>query len=121
MRTYNTPHAYYCGVDLHARTMFLRVTDRDNGCCPTGQPDAGTVVDSPLSFTLTCAATSDTTIGSTCSIATTADALVPGMVTEGKRAIWQVGQVQVTDGGEDGITATAADNTLFAKQGLFVP
>ena len=43
------------------------------------------------------------------------------MVTEGKRAIWQLGQVQVTDGGEDGIAATAADNTLFAKQGLFVP
>ena len=25
----------------------------------------------------------------------------------------------MTDGGEDGIAATAADNTLFAKQGLF--
>ncbi len=101
--------------------VSLRITDRDNGCCPSGQPDAGTIADSPFSFTVTCAATSDTTVGSTCSIATTADALVPGMVTEGKRAIWQVGQVQVTDGGEDGIAATAADNTLFAKQGLFVP
>jgi len=27
MRTYNTPHAYYCGVDLHARTLFVHVLD----------------------------------------------------------------------------------------------
>jgi hypothetical protein len=98
-------------------TVALRITDRDNGL----SADAGTVADSPYSFTLPCAGTSDTTVGSTCSIATTADSLLPGMVTEGKRAIWQLGQVQVTDGGEDGIAATAADNTLFATQGVFVP
>ena len=28
MRTYNTPHAYYCGVDLHARTLYVNVLDR---------------------------------------------------------------------------------------------
>jgi transposase len=27
MRTYNTPHAYYCGVDLHARTLYVHVLD----------------------------------------------------------------------------------------------
>jgi hypothetical protein len=27
MRTYNTSHAYYCGVDLHARTLFVPVLD----------------------------------------------------------------------------------------------
>jgi transposase len=27
MRTYNTPHAYYCGVDLHARTLFVNILD----------------------------------------------------------------------------------------------
>ena len=27
MRAYNTPHAYYCGVDLHARTLFVHVLD----------------------------------------------------------------------------------------------
>ena len=101
--------------------VSLRITDRDNGCCPTRRARRRHRRGLAVVVHLTCAATSDTTIGSTCSIATTADALVPGMVTEGKRAIWQVGQVQVTDGGEDGIAATAADNTLFAKQGLFVP
>jgi Tol biopolymer transport system component len=102
-------------------TVSLRLTDRDNGVSAPGGVDAATVADSQLTFTLPCAATADTTVGSTCSIATTAEALTPGMVTEGKRAIWQLGQVQVTDGGEDGIAATTADNTLFAKQGLFVP
>jgi hypothetical protein len=45
---------------------------------------------------------------------------MPGAVVEGKRAIWQMGQAQVFDGGPDGNVATA-DNTLFATQGLFVP
>jgi transposase len=27
MRTYKTPHAYYCGVDLHARSLFVHVLD----------------------------------------------------------------------------------------------
>ena len=102
-------------------TVSLRLTDRDNGVSTPGGVDAATLVDSPFSFTLPCAGTADGTVGATCSIATTAEALAPGMVTEGKRAIWQLGQVQVTDGGEDGIAATAADNTLFAKQGVFVP
>ena len=29
MRTYNTPHAYYCGVDLHARSLYLHVLDHN--------------------------------------------------------------------------------------------
>jgi transposase len=27
MRTYNTPHAYYCGIDLHARSLYVHVLD----------------------------------------------------------------------------------------------
>src|SRR4026209_1619733 len=27
MRAYNTQHAYYCGVDLHARSLFVHVLD----------------------------------------------------------------------------------------------
>ena len=29
MRFYNQPHAYYCGVDLHARSMYLHILDAD--------------------------------------------------------------------------------------------
>jgi transposase len=27
MRPYTTPHAYYCGVDLHARSLFVHILD----------------------------------------------------------------------------------------------
>jgi transposase len=27
MRTYNQPHAYYCGIDLHARSLYIHVLD----------------------------------------------------------------------------------------------
>ena len=27
MRFFNTQHSYYCGVDLHARSMYLHVLD----------------------------------------------------------------------------------------------
>ena len=27
MRTYNTQHPYYCGVDLHARSLFGKLLD----------------------------------------------------------------------------------------------
>ena len=46
---------------------------------------------------------------------------MPGTVTEGKRAVWELGQVQVDDGGADGDADTAGDNTLFMVQGVFVP
>jgi hypothetical protein len=46
---------------------------------------------------------------------------VPGAVLEGKRAIWQLDQVKVYDGGSDGLASTTADNTLFMDQGIFVP
>ena len=36
------------------------------------------------------------------------------------RAIWQLGQVQVLDGGADGVASTTP-NTVFAEQGIFVP
>jgi hypothetical protein len=48
------------------------------------------------------------------------DALTPGAVTEGKREIASLDEVRVFDGGADGDVDTA-DNTLFLKQGIFVP
>ena len=47
-------------------------------------------------------------------------ALVPGAVQTGKRAIWELGQVQVFDGGPDGVVSTAG-NSLFETEGVFVP
>ena len=93
----------------------LRIVDRDNG-----PPESATVQDTPLSFTVPCTATTSTTIGSACSLSTTADSVVPNTVKEGRRAIWQMGKVDVYDGGADGVASTDP-NTLFLTQGYFVP
>ena len=39
---------------------------------------------------------------------------------EGLRAIWQLGPVEVLDGGADG-SASTTPNTPFLRQGIFVP
>jgi hypothetical protein len=98
-----------------------RITDKDNTPNPGGGTGAATVQDLPFSATVPCATTSDTTIGSLCSIETTADTLVPGSVKEGKRSIWQLSQIQVYDGGSDQDADTTSDNTLFMDEGIFVP
>jgi hypothetical protein len=110
----SNPSQPYLG-GLYASVM-VRPTDRLNGSTST---DTGTVQDFEFKIPLTCAAQGGTE-GATCSTSTTADALVPGWVVEGKRAIWQLGQIQVFDGGQDGDINTTP-NTLFATQGVFVP
>lgn len=103
--------------------VTLRITDRNNSLLPPIFPDdtRGTVQDTPLSVTVPCAATAGTNIGSTCSITTTADTLVPGTVTEGDRSVWQFDRIALLDGGPDGDAETAAGNVPFATQGVFVP
>ena len=94
-----------------------RITDRLNG---TSQGQPGTTVDLSFPVTAQCVATADTTIGSSCAITTTFNAVVPGSIPESKRAIWQMGQVVVNDGGADSLVSTTP-NTVFARQGIFVP
>ena len=96
---------------------ILRITDRQSG---TAGDEPATVSDFDFPVTVPCAGTADTTVGSNCAITTTADSVLPGTVSEGKRAIWQLGQIQVFDGGPDGLASTD-DNTVFARQGIFVP
>jgi acyl-homoserine lactone acylase PvdQ len=110
--------ADYTG-QLQAEAL-VRVTDRDNAEDPGGGSDQATTNDFPFPVTVPCAATAAIDVGATCSLATTFDAVVPGAIAEGDRAIWQLGAVQVFDGGADGAVATAP-NTLFAKQGVFIP
>ena len=52
---------------------------------------------------------------------TTLDAVTPGAAAEASRAVWALDQVKVYDGGPDEDAGTAADNSLFAVQGLFIP
>jgi glucose/arabinose dehydrogenase len=97
----------------------IRITDLDN-VPPAGGSSAATTQDGTFAFTVPCTATVSASVGSDCAITTTADAVTPGVIKESKRSVWQLGQIDVTDGGPDGIVSTA-DNTVFARQGVFVP
>ena len=96
--------------------LNLRITDRSNG---PNHDRPGTVVDAPLSFSLGCSATA-AEIGATCTANTSANAVMPGLVVDFKRAIWQIRSVEVDDGGPDADISTP-DNSPFATQGLFAP
>jgi spore coat protein A, manganese oxidase len=95
-----------------------RTTDRYSG---NSQAETGTVVDVPLEVPVQCTPTGDPATGATCSLNTTLDALLPGTVREGARAVVGLGRVDVLDGGADEDVETSADNKVFATQGLFVP
>ncbi len=98
----------------------LRITDKLNTPSPGG-PGAGTMADTAIAFTVPCTPTADTTEGATCAVSTTADAVVPGTVTETRRSIWQLGAAQLFDGGPDGDADTPAGDMLFMTQGVFIP
>jgi hypothetical protein len=94
----------------------LRITDRANG--PSGA-ESGTLVDASFPVTVPCAATPGTP-GATCALNTSVNSVVPGAVGAGNRAVWELGQIRVSDGGADGLAATDP-NATFLTQGLFVP
>jgi hypothetical protein len=106
------PLAPYTG-EIRAR-ILSRLTDRDASIPQTTS-------DFIFGVSAACVPDADPRLGSACDTATTMDALVPGAVTESKRAIWQFAQAQVFDAGPDGDVLTAADNTVFLRQGVFVP
>jgi hypothetical protein len=95
-----------------------RITDKNSG----GNGSA-TVLDITFGHAVSCATNTDAAIGSTCSDITSFDALLGGasVITEGKRAIWDLDDVKVYDGGADGVASTQGDNTLFESGGLFLP
>jgi len=98
----------------------IRITDHFNAVAAGGGTDPATVVDIPFPVNTSCTQTANTAIGSQCNVNTSANAVVPGAVKDGKRAIVEIGQIQVRDGGVDGLVATEP-NTLFAVQGIFIP
>ena len=100
-----------------------RLTDKYNDATGSaGATEMGTVQDFTFNgATATCSSTPSTAIGATCSFSTTANAVLPGTVKDGKRAIWQPNSsIFVSDGGTDG-DAQSPPNQTFATQGIFVP
>jgi hypothetical protein len=82
--------------------------------------EAATVQDIPFPVNATCVATTSTSIGGLCTANTSANAAVPGSVKDTQRAVVEIQQLQINDGGADGTVATP-DNTLFGVQGIFIP
>jgi hypothetical protein len=94
----------------------LRLVDKNNG-----PSENATMQDTPFRVTVPCTTTANTSIGSSCSVNTTADAVLgAGTVLEGKRSLWQLGQMRVNDGGADGVASTTP-NSPFMVQGVMVP
>ena len=95
----------------------VRITDRLNGHT---QDRPGTLDLFQFPVTVPCDVTADPGVGGTCSLATTLNAVLPGVMRSGGRAIWELGQIEVRDGGADGVASTD-DYTVFAVQGIFLP
>jgi glucose/arabinose dehydrogenase/PKD repeat protein len=95
----------------------LRVSDRYNGSTLT---KSGTVTDFDFAIPVNCASTPDPAVGSTCSVSTTADGVLPGSIREGKRMVMQVFHQRLEDAGANGVRGDA-DDRGFAQGGYFVP
>jgi hypothetical protein len=105
--------------ELEVRTT-VQITDKQNSPAPPGGT-SGTATDLPLSYTVPCSPTGGPAdLGASCNLLTRINALIPGAAVPGKRAIWQLSQIEVRDGGSDGLVSTAG-NTVFAREGIFVP
>ena len=98
----------------------IRISDHFNAVAAGGGTDPATVVDIPYPIAATCAATASTTIGGLCTANTSANAAVPGAVKDTKRAVVEVGQIIINDGGPDGLNASAPNTRAFV-QGIFIP
>jgi hypothetical protein len=100
----------------------IRITDHVNGPVGgTGGTDSATVRDLPFPLGYHCTNTPDASIGGFCTVNTSVLAMFAEM-SRPPRAVVEISQIQVFDGGADGSVSTEPqDNTRFAVQGLFVP
>jgi hypothetical protein len=96
----------------------IRISDHNNG---PNADEAATVVDIPFPVNMTCVNTSDTSIGGACFVMSSAVAVASPQATVPARAVVEITQFRVFDGGADGLVSTTGDNTRFMDQGVFVP
>jgi hypothetical protein len=107
---------YSGNMELVAPT---RISDHFNG---SGLNEAATMFDVPLEVDVLCSGTASTSIGGDCSADTTYDAIVPNALQPGRRMVWDLGKLALTDGGADGdIHSGDPAGGVFLRQGLFVP
>lgn len=103
------------------RVRYLwRITDHCNvpGPSPCGGTPATLLDIPPFAFSMPCVPGAPGA-GATCSIATTANSVLPGAIVGGQRMNIR-SHVEIDDGGMDGNANTGPD-TLFVEEGVFVP
>jgi hypothetical protein len=98
-------------------TTRLRFTDRANG--PSGT-SAGTATDLDFSVPFNCTSTSDPSLGSQCTLDSSADAVNPGAIKENQATVLQVFRLRLNDSGPNGVRGDS-DDRLFATEGVYVP
>ena len=99
--------------------VTVRITDRDNFPA-AGSEGGGTLGDMTFRVPGSCVPTANVDTGASCTVDTTLDSITPGTVREGGRAVWQLDQIYVYDGGTDGAASTVP-NDPFQVQGVFIP
>jgi hypothetical protein len=95
----------------------LQITDRNNAA---ETPEPATTESLPYDFPVSCVSTADTSIGGTCSLVSSVDAIVPGTILESMRTVWEINQVSVIDAGPN-TTFGDSDDETFLRQGVFIP
>jgi Tol biopolymer transport system component len=118
------------GADYTGKVILrttIRLTDTRNGFGAL----PGTVQTFGLDALAACVPTLSPVGGSVCSLDTTADALVPGLMRENTKAIMSFPGIDVRDVGPDGDVGEASsecpptcgtgDETVFVREGLFTP
>ena len=96
--------------------LAVRRTDRET------VGGSSTSTDFRFALTVPCVGTPGSSLdASTCNSFTSANAVVPGAIVDGARAIWALDKVRVYDGGPDEDADTEAGNSLFMTQGVFAP
>ena len=103
----------------------LQMTDARNA---PEMPEWGTTQTLPFVWPVQCVTTADTTRGSNCIATSSANALYPGAVVEGRRNMWAFGQTSVQDAGPNGTgyescppTCGDGDETTFLRQAIYIP
>jgi hypothetical protein len=119
------PGGYGGTVGVHS---LLKITDHCNhppppgGGCPAPPGTSGTTRDLPFLIGVPCGPVPAPPGGSTCSITTTYNTVLPGAIVAGQRMNIRMFNNHVLDGGADadGRTADAASR-VFLTEGMFVP
>jgi hypothetical protein len=96
---------------------MIRISDHDNG---SARNEAATVQDIPFPVGAPCVSTADTSTGGFCSSTFAPQPAIPAQDYGGRLTVVELSRFQVFDGGPDGWHGTE-DNTVFMRQGIFVP